>query len=55
MKEIFAEVIRAAIAVQMATLELHDESLSATMAGPALDFCVKELVAAVKRLRKQIT
>lgn len=50
----FIAVIRAAIAVQVATLELADEDMLGQIALPALERCVAELVSAAKALRKYV-
>jgi len=53
-RDVFADVLRAATALQVAVYELADEHQGDTIAGPALDKCLAELTAATKRLRKAV-
>jgi hypothetical protein len=55
MKPEFDAVIRACVAVQVATYELHEEDVATNRALPDLETCVKELGLRVKALKKAIT
>ena len=48
----FEDVLRSAVAIQVALYELLDEDVSGVMALPALEKCVAELNARFKTLKK---
>jgi hypothetical protein len=54
MRHEFTDVLRASTALQVAVFELGDESVHDNIAMPALEKCLAELNAAVKRLKKAI-
>jgi len=55
MTKSFTDVLRAAIAIQVAVYELAEEDVSENLAASALNECTHELVNAVKRLIKEVT
>ena len=51
--DLFYTAIRAAVAVQVAILEVHDEPQSDNIAIPAMETCLAELARAVKAIKKE--
>lgn len=48
----FIDLWRKSVAIQVAALELFDESVNENIAAKAMDKCLIELTQSVKRLRK---
>lgn len=54
MRKEFLDVLRAAVALQVAVYELADEPFSEVIAERGMDKCLVELNETVKRLKKSI-